>query len=71
MNPVRIGIVGLGKNTRKRHVPGFRGIEGVELVSVCNRTEYCRSVKFLDKLATPYLRYELACGVGRNSCVWG
>ena len=37
MNPVRIGIVGLGKNTRNRHVPGFRAIDGVEIVSVCNR----------------------------------
>ena len=37
MKPVRIGIVGLGKNTRLRHVPGFRDIKGVELVSVCNR----------------------------------
>jgi predicted dehydrogenase len=38
MNPVRIGIVGLGKNTRDRHVPGFRAIEAVEIVSVCNRS---------------------------------
>ena len=37
MKPVRVGIVGLGKNTRNRHVPGFRAIEGVELVGVCNR----------------------------------
>lgn len=38
MNPlVRIGIVGLGNNTRNRHVPGFQAIEGVEIVSVCNR----------------------------------
>tara|TARA_Y100000590_G_scaffold45437_2_gene48286 strand:- start:55867 stop:56901 length:1035 start_codon:yes stop_codon:yes gene_type:complete len=36
---VRIGIVGLGGNTRYRHVPGFKAIEGVEVVSVCNRTE--------------------------------
>lgn len=35
--PVRIGIVGLGRNTRNRHVPGFRDIEGVTIVSVCNR----------------------------------
>lgn len=34
---VRIGIVGLGNNTRNRHVPGFRAIDGVEIVSVCNR----------------------------------
>ena len=37
MNPIRIGIVGLGKNTRLRHIPGFRNCDGVELVAVCNR----------------------------------
>lgn len=37
MTPIRIGIVGLGKNTRNRHVPEFRVLEGVEIVSVCNR----------------------------------
>ncbi len=37
MNPVRIGIVGLGKNTRSRHVPGFQTCEEVELIAVCNR----------------------------------
>ena len=35
---VRIGFVGAGANTRLRHLPGFRAIEGVELVSVANRT---------------------------------
>ena len=35
---VRIGIVGAGNNTRLRHIPGFRKIPGVEIVSVCNRT---------------------------------
>ena len=34
----RIGIVGAGANTRKRHVPGFREISGVEIVGVVNRT---------------------------------
>lgn len=38
ITPVRIGIVGAGSNVRLRHVPGFKGIEGVELVSVCNRS---------------------------------
>ena len=38
MQPVRIGIVGAGGNVRERHVPGFKAIPGVELVSVCNRT---------------------------------
>lgn len=35
---VRVGIVGAGTNTRVRHIPGFRAIPGVELVSVANRT---------------------------------
>ncbi|MEE8443170.1 MAG: Gfo/Idh/MocA family oxidoreductase, partial [Dehalococcoidia bacterium] len=35
---VRIGIVGAGRNVWERHIPGFREIEGVELVSVCNRS---------------------------------
>ena len=35
---IRIGIVGAGGNTRKRHVPGFRAIEGVEIVGVVNRS---------------------------------
>ncbi len=35
---IRIGIVGAGANTRLRHVPGFRGISGVELVGVVNRS---------------------------------
>ncbi len=33
---LRIGIVGAGEVTRKRHIPGFRAIPGVELVGVCN-----------------------------------
>lgn len=35
---VRIGVVGAGKNTRERHLPGFQQISGVEVVSVANRT---------------------------------
>ena len=36
--PVRIGIVGAGENTRTRHIPGLQAIEGVKVVSVCNRS---------------------------------
>jgi predicted dehydrogenase len=36
-NLLRIGIVGAGDNTRKRHIPGLREIAGVELAAVCNR----------------------------------
>ena len=34
---VRVGVVGAGANTRERHIPGLQAIEGVEVVSVCNR----------------------------------
>lgn len=35
---IRIGIVGAGANTRLRHIPGFRAIDGVEILGVVNRT---------------------------------
>ena len=35
---IRIGFVGAGDNTKLRHIPGFREQEGVELVSVVNRS---------------------------------
>jgi len=34
---IRIGIVGAGANTVDRHIPNLAGLDGVELVSVCNR----------------------------------
>ncbi len=37
MKTIRVGIVGLGANTRLRHVPGLRACDDVEIVSVCNR----------------------------------
>jgi len=36
--PLRIGIIGAGNNTRAKHIPGFRAIDGVEVVAVCNRS---------------------------------
>lgn len=36
--PIRVGIVGAGANTTSRHIPGLQAIEGVEIVSVCNRS---------------------------------
>ena len=35
---IRVGIVGAGNNTRLKHIPGLRAVEGVEIVSVCNRS---------------------------------
>ena len=34
---LRIGIVGAGQIARKRHLPGFKAIPGVEVAGVCNR----------------------------------
>src|SRR5438874_6928095 len=36
-DPLRIGLVGAGANTRSRHIPGLRAIANVEIVAVCNR----------------------------------
>jgi predicted dehydrogenase len=36
---IRVGFVGAGNNTRRRHIPGFRALDGVELVAVANRTK--------------------------------
>lgn len=35
---IRIGYVGAGGNTRLRHLPGFADIDGVESISVANRS---------------------------------
>lgn len=35
---LRIGIVGAGDNTQRRHIPGLRAIPGVEVCGVVNRT---------------------------------
>ena len=35
---IRVGLIGAGRNTRDRHIPGFQEIDGVELVAVANRS---------------------------------
>lgn len=35
---IRVGIVGAGENTVKRHIPGLRALDGVEIRGVCNRS---------------------------------
>lgn len=35
---IRVGIVGAGANTRDRHIPGLKAIDGVEIVGVANRS---------------------------------
>ena len=36
--PIRVGLIGAGANTRARHIPGFRAVPGVEVAAVCNRS---------------------------------
>ena len=38
VNPLRIGFVGAGDIVRTRHMPNLQTIEGLEFVSVCNRS---------------------------------
>ena len=37
-NPIRIGVIGAGRNTRALHIPNLQKISGVEVVSVVNRS---------------------------------
>lgn len=38
-DPIRVGLVGAGTNTRLRHAPGLQAIDGVQVVAVCNRSQ--------------------------------
>ena len=35
---IRVGLIGAGGNVRNRHIPGFRKVEGVQLMVVVNRS---------------------------------
>ena len=35
---IRIGLIGAGRNTRDRHIPGFQAVEGIEIAAVANRS---------------------------------
>ena len=39
MNSINIGIIGAGENTRLKHIPELQKIKGVNIISVCNRSE--------------------------------
>lgn len=38
LETIRIGIVGAGRNTVSRHIPGLQAQEGVQITGVCNRS---------------------------------
>ena len=35
---IRVGLIGAGKNTRERHIPGFDKVAGLEIAAVANRS---------------------------------
>lgn len=35
---IRVGLIGAGANTKLQHIPGFQAIDGVEIISVANRS---------------------------------
>ena len=35
---IRVGVIGAGANTTKRHLPGLQALKGVEVVAVANRS---------------------------------
>ena len=49
---IRIGIVGAGTNTVSKHLPGLQAIDGVEVVSVCNRSRLS-SQRVADRFGIP------------------
>ena len=38
IEPIRVGLIGAGRNTRDRHIPGFDKVSGLEVAAVANRT---------------------------------
>jgi predicted dehydrogenase len=51
-NTIRIGIVGAGGNTTAKHIPCLQAIDGVEIVSVCNRSR-ASSERVAERFAIP------------------
>ncbi|MDA0264803.1 MAG: Gfo/Idh/MocA family oxidoreductase [Chloroflexi bacterium] len=35
---IRLGLIGAGRNTRDRHIPGFQKVDGLEIAAVANRS---------------------------------
>jgi predicted dehydrogenase len=73
VQPIKIGIIGAGNNTRVRHIPGLQAIEGVEIVSVCNRSqESSQQVADTFGIPTVYTDWrELVAAADTNAIVIG
>jgi predicted dehydrogenase len=49
---LHVGIVGAGANTVSKHIPGLQAIDGVQIISVCNRSRQS-SQRIADKFGIP------------------
>jgi predicted dehydrogenase len=49
---IRVGIIGAGRNTREKHIPGLREQENVEIVGVANRS-LASSQRVAEEFAIP------------------
>lgn len=52
--PIKVGLIGAGGNTRSRHIPGLQAIPGVEIVSVANRSQES-SQRVADEFGIPQI----------------
>ncbi len=52
--PIKVGLIGAGGNTRSRHIPGLQAIPGVEIVSVANRSRES-SQRVADEFGIPQI----------------
>ena len=43
---IRVGLIGAGRNTRERHIPGFQEIQGLEIAAVANRSREAFSMSW-------------------------
>lgn len=70
---IRVGIIGAGANTRSKHIPGLQAINGVEVVSVCNRSpESSQRVADEFGIPTTYANWwELVDAADTNAIVIG
>ena len=63
---IRVGIIGLGANTRLRHVPGLRACANVEIVAVSNRrTESTSAAAREFAIPRTYPRWQDLIEIGR------
>lgn len=62
---IRVGIIGAGRNTKSRHIPGLQAIEDVEIIGVCNRSQ-ASSQRVADEFSIPKIYDNWQNAIGDN-----